>query len=103
MNWSDARPWRTGRQQALFRAINERMRVLNERLDEESTAHTRAAMRQCANSECVVQIPMTLGQYADVGTSPVRFAVSPGDAHVFLDAETVVLQTERFLGGREIR
>ena len=89
------RPWRTGRHQALFRAINERMRVLNERLDE-ARLPVPEWLCECANSECVVQIPMTLAEYADVRASPVRFAVSPGDAHVFLDAESVVLQTERF-------
>ena len=39
---------------------------------------------------------MTLAEYADLRASSVRFAVSPGDQHVFPDAESVVLQAERF-------
>ncbi len=89
------RPWRTGRYQALFREINERVRVLNERLGE-ARLTVPEWICECANSECVEQIPMTLAEYADVRANSVRFAVSPGDKHVFPDAESIVLQTEQY-------
>jgi hypothetical protein len=89
------RPSREGRHQALFRGVNERLRDLNERL---GAARLPALdwLCECANSECVEQISMTAAEYAGVRANSVHFVVRPGEQHVFLDAETVVLETERF-------
>ena len=89
------RPWRTGRYQALFREINERVRVLNERLGE-ARVPVPEWLCECANSECVERIAMPLAEYADIRANSVRFAVSPGAQHVFPDAESIVLQTEQY-------
>lgn len=91
----ELRQVRAAKNQALFREVNERVRVANERLGEAIVAAPEW-LCECANSECVERIPITLAEYADVRASSVRFAVSPGVAHVFLDAESVALQTERF-------
>ena len=88
-------PWRTGRYQALFREINERVRVLNERLGE-ATLPVPEWLCECANSACVEQISMTLAEYADVRASPGASRALLGVTHVLPDAERIVLQAERF-------
>jgi hypothetical protein len=89
------RPSREGRNQALFREINERVRERNERLVERPSSAVDW-LCECANTDCAEQIRMTPADYAGVRTNAVHFFVAPGVQHVFPDAEDVVLQTDRY-------
>jgi hypothetical protein len=89
------RPTREGRNQSLFREINERVRELNERLGE-ARLPMLDWLCECANTDCVEQIAMTLAEYGSVRADPARFVVAPGPNHFFRDAEVIVLREERF-------
>ena len=71
------------------------MKVLNERLGE-ARLPVPEWLCECANTECVVQIPMTSSSTQTFARALCASRSLRATAHVFLDAETVVLQTERF-------
>ena len=85
---------RAGRNQALFREINERVRDLNDTF----TAITPVGewICECANDTCVEQVEMTLDEYEAVRASGTHFFVSPDDAHVWPDVERVRMRNDRY-------
>ena len=77
---------RAARNQALFREINERLLELGAGGDEE----LKRWNCECATVGCINQIEMTLADYERLRASPVRFAVTPSDEHVFPEVEVLV-------------
>jgi hypothetical protein len=82
----EAREVRAARNQSLFRAVNERLRVMNEAFEE--IAGSQAITCECADLHCIEQIKMTGEEYDRVRESPRRFVVLRD--HVYSDVERVV-------------
>lgn len=85
---------RAARNQALYRAVNERIKELNERFDEalESGA---TWICECLDTECREEVQMTLGEYEQVRAHPNHFAVLRG--HEEEAVEQIVEEHENYL------
>ena len=79
---------RAARNQALFRAVNERVKEAND------TFHAFTARNdwvcECADDRCAERIEMSCREYEHIRAHPARFLVAPGSEHVWPDAERVV-------------
>lgn len=85
---------RIAENQALFRAMNERMAVWDER--QEAPANERHLFFcECGEETCHERVCLSLPDYETVRESPVRFAVLPG--HLFPEAERVVEERDGYL------
>jgi hypothetical protein len=80
---------RIARNEAIFRAVNERV---DEVQDEESAVTDFVC--ECGNLDCIEAISLTRGEYEALRAQPTTFAVAPG--HVIADVESVVEETDRF-------
>lgn len=89
----DERGFRVGRNESLFREVNERLRELGEAF----SVVTRDAqfVCECANSTCTEPIRMPLSEYERVRADPKRFIISKG--HEELDYEYVVDESSGWL------
>jgi hypothetical protein len=79
--------------QALFREVNERVRVL---LADPRASHTFGPVPaepdwvcECANTACMQRIAISSDEYLTVRADGARFLVAPGEDHVFADIEAV--------------
>jgi hypothetical protein len=88
----DASATRVGQTQALFREVNERLKVLNRRL--ERLEPMGSFLCECGDVTCTEPIELSVAEYAELRDYPLRFAVAPG--HVFPAYEDVVFANERF-------
>jgi hypothetical protein len=79
---------RAAANQALFRAVNEQMRRLNDAISELTSTFVIAC--ECADTRCVERIEVSPEDYLRVRESPRRFLVLPG--HVFPEVEDVVAE-----------
>jgi hypothetical protein len=82
----DGREVRVGRNQALFRVVNEEMRELNEGFA--SITEGYAIVCECADQSCTETLLIRPSEYSEVRSNPRRFIVLRG--HVFPEAERVV-------------
>jgi hypothetical protein len=82
----DPRGERIGRNEAVFREINERLKEIGEGLD--LLEETAVFVCECANSSCSAPIRMSLSEYEQIRADPELFFVVPG--HEILDVESVV-------------
>ena len=84
----DARAERIGKNEALFREVNERIK--------EITAYDGDAefLCECGDDACTRPIRLTIEEYEQVRANPTHFAIVPG--HEVLDVERVVAQNERY-------
>jgi hypothetical protein len=89
---SDASGERVGRNQALFREVNERLKELNRRLDR--LEPMGSFLCECGDVGCTEQVELTVAEYAELRVYPHRFAVAPG--HVFGAYEHVVFANDRY-------
>jgi hypothetical protein len=89
----EEREVRAARNQALFRAINENMRALNEAFS--SVTKTFAITCECADKNCIEIIEIDPHQYLAVRGEPRHFAVLPG--HVYLDVERIVREVDGYV------
>jgi hypothetical protein len=81
---------RAARNQALFRAINEELRVAARVLDPESLI----VACECADPACVETLEIEAEQYAQIRADPTHFIVLPG--HVYPEVERVIVEDARF-------
>jgi hypothetical protein len=88
------RETRAGENQVLFREVNERIDELNEAFRDFSAYGSWVC--ECANETCVERIELTLAEYGGVRAVPERFAVKPGESHVWPDIERVVEKHDRY-------
>ena len=81
-------PWagRAARNQALFRAINDELRVQGG----SGNPETLTIACECADTECVETIEIDFDRYADVRRSPTQFIVLSG--HVYPEVERTVAE-----------
>jgi hypothetical protein len=89
----DERELRAARNQALFRAINEKLKTLNEAFAEVTNTFTIAC--ECADTACLAMIEIDPHEYAAMRAEPRRFAVLPG--HVYPDVEFVVHESDGYV------
>jgi hypothetical protein len=64
-----------GKNEALFRAVNERIRDVSGELDPSVTIEF---ICECSRQDCMSPIPLTLTEYAEVRSESTWFAVVPG-------------------------
>jgi len=84
---------RFARNEALFREVNERIRLL---ASEWSTGDDDVIefTCECANQACAERIAASVADYEYVRSDPRRFLVAPG--HVDLEVEEIVAEDEAF-------
>jgi len=83
---SEEREARAARNQASFRAVNEKLKALNEAFDSLTGRFTIAC--ECADLTCLAMIDIDGQEYLAVRAEPRQFVVLPG--HVYPDIEKVV-------------
>ena len=89
----EEREIRAARNQALFRAVNEKLATLNEAFAE--VAGTFAVACECADTTCVEMIDVAPEEYRAVRTHPRRFVVRVG--HVYPEVEVVVHESPAYV------
>ncbi len=85
---------RAAQNQALFREVNERVGQLTETLNRVTPRNDWVC--ECADTECFQPVEMSIEEYEAIRQHPARFAVFPGDTHVFREAERIVERTNRY-------
>jgi hypothetical protein len=85
MDSLDARRARLGRNQVLFRSVNEQVETLS---GTQSTASPVSFLCECANLDCGSLIDLSLAEYEAIRQSSTQFFVLPDD--VFPEVEAVV-------------
>ena len=88
----DERQERVGRNEALYRSINERLEGLNSAFA--AITDTFAIVCECGNASCAEQVTVAVSEYERVRSEPVLFIVRPG--HVVPDVEDVVEAREEY-------
>ena len=83
---------RAARNQSLFRAVNEKLRELNQAFSD--VTETYAIACECANTTCVETLHVSMEEYLGVRAHPSRFVVLAD--HVFPDVEHVVAQNDGY-------
>lgn len=94
----DTRAARVGKNEAVFREVNERISdVTRENAAEYHVTRENAAeyLCECATATCTETIQMTVAEYESVRSVPTHFAVLPG--HEVPDLEEVVARNDAFL------
>jgi hypothetical protein len=88
----DARTERIGRNEDLFRKVNDQIEGVNEAFG--TITGTMSILCECGKLECIEQIDLTVAEYRTLRADPTRFAVKPG--HEIPDVERVVERRERY-------
>jgi 5-bromo-4-chloroindolyl phosphate hydrolysis protein len=83
---------RAARNQSLFRAINEKLKGINEALNEATGTFVIAC--ECADTSCLEMLEIEPDQYEAIRANPRHFAVRPG--HLYPDVEDVVGEYEAY-------
>jgi 5-bromo-4-chloroindolyl phosphate hydrolysis protein len=84
---------RAARNQALFRAVNEKMESLNETFEQLTPNFTIVC--ECADPDCLEMIEVQKEEYLAVRAEPRRFLVRPD--HVYPDIEFVVRESTGYV------
>jgi hypothetical protein len=82
-----------GRNEVLFREVNERLRELGEGFS--LVSEEGEFVCECANSTCTQQVRMSLQTYEQIRAEPTRFFVIKG--HHESDYERIVDEHEQFV------
>ena len=86
---------RIGKNESLFREVNERIRELNSAFDSTDAGELADFVCECSLEGCRDYVQLELPEYESVRTVETRFIVSPG--HVWTpDVEHTVEQHERY-------
>ena len=89
---SDDRQQRIGRNEALFREVNERLEQLHDSF--EVPAGEEQFLCECGDASCAQPIELTHAEYERIRADPALFAVVAG--HEQLDVEEIVEENDRF-------
>ena len=87
------RELRAARNQALFRAVNEKLRELNEAFSDVSQTYAIAC--ECADVSCVQTLHVQMEEYLAVREHPRQFVVLSD--HVFTNVERVISSTDGYV------
>lgn len=82
--------FRAARNQSVFRAINDELRVATRALDPQSFI----IGCECADPACVETLKFGVEQYAQIRAEPTHFIVLPG--HIYPEVERVIVTDARF-------
>ena len=88
----DARTERIGRNEDLFRKVNDQIEGVNEAFG--TITGTMSILCECGKLECIEQIGLAVEEYRALRADPTRFAVKPG--HELPDVERVVERREGY-------
>jgi len=88
----DERQARVGENEAVFRAVNERIEALNEAFA--VVTDTFEVVCECGDSECVEQISITKDGYEHVRSDATLFIVAPG--HEAPDLEDIIEEHDEY-------
>jgi hypothetical protein len=88
----DERARRIGENEALYRAVNERIEDLNDAFG--LLAETMAVICECGDLKCSSQIELDIPTYERVRSDPAQFVVLPG--HEIPDVEHIVERSDGF-------
>ena len=89
----DERAQRIGRNEALYRAVNEQVHGLNDSFA--ALCDPMSAVCECGRADCDERIELSAAAYEEVREDPTRFVVKPG--HEEPDVEAVVERLEAYL------
>ena len=81
----EARQVRLGKNQALFRAVNDQLENIAEA---QTTVLPLNFLCECADTDCDTYIELSRSEYEAVRQNPIHFFVLPD--HVFPEVETIV-------------
>jgi 5-bromo-4-chloroindolyl phosphate hydrolysis protein len=84
---------RAARNQALFRAVNEKVKEMNDAFV--SVTGTFAIACECADLECIETLKISPAEYAQVRANPRHFAVLPD--HIYPEVEDVVRTSAQYV------
>jgi hypothetical protein len=84
---------RFARNEALFRAVNERVLEVNKEF--ETTDGLLNFICECGKVDCTEAVLLTLNEYEAVRAHPTHFVVVPGHEAAFV--ESIVARDERFI------
>lgn len=90
----DPREARGARTQCLYRDVNERVKEINTAFSEYVPLGDWIC--ECSDDTCSERIMLTPEEYEALRGNPRRFAVAPGEDHVFPEIEAVVEENERY-------
>jgi hypothetical protein len=82
----DERAERIGRNEDLFRKVNDQIEGVNEGFG--TITGTMSLLCECGRLDCIEQIDVTLEEYRELRADPTHFAVKPG--HEIPDVENIV-------------
>jgi hypothetical protein len=88
----DERARRIGENEAVYRAVNEKIQTLNESFG--TLAESMTIVCECGNLSCAEQIRVDPGTYERVRADPTQFVVVPG--HELEDVEQVIEQNDAY-------
>ena len=90
---NDVRRMRAAKNQSLFRQVNERVEDIAQsfNLDKQHLDF----ICECAHTDCVERLELSVGEYEAVRRVPTHFAVA--DGHEIAEVETVVERTSRYV------
>jgi hypothetical protein len=89
----DERARRIGRNEAVFRLVNEQIDQLNDRFHSVA-ADVLQLVCECGSLECVEQLTVPLRAYEDARADPTLFIIKPG--HEIPDVEDVVGRADEY-------
>jgi hypothetical protein len=89
----DLRRMRAAKNQSLFRQVNERVEDIAQSFDLDM--QHLDFICECAHTDCVERLELSVGEYEAVRSAPTHFAVAGG--HEIADVETVVERTSRYV------
>lgn len=84
---------RVGRNEVVFREVNERLRELGEGFS--LVSDEAQFVCECGSSACAERIQMPLGTYEEIRSNPKRFFVIKG--HELLEFEKIIEEREGYL------
>jgi len=88
------REQRAARNQSLFRSVNERIEPLNQAFS--TINRMNDFVCECAVETCTEKMPMSVDEYEAIRAEGNRFAVAPGDDHVWPDVEAITEKHDRY-------
>jgi hypothetical protein len=83
---------RLGRNEALFREVNERINGLAVEFSRSLGSDQYEYVCECSDPECAERITLTLADYEEIRADGTRFVLAPG--HARRDIEHVVRQAD---------
>ncbi len=89
----DDRAARIGRNEAIFREVNNQIEVLNYRFHPVG-ADVLQLVCECGALECVEQLTVPVRAYEDARADPALFVIKPG--HEIPDVEQVVTREDEY-------